>query len=169
MQAHAPARACCFSRMQCGVMSAHITMLGYYNIQRGHMVCCPAGFVSARLRGDYSVTRDDRIDLEFRNITLNVGPFKAAEKVGCMQSHVVSCAMSVRMTAHLTGAPWLCSGRGSARSHLIACVPFLCCAHSIEDTVTCTSIAGAAHLDHRQETACVCRSSHKGVHSRIML
>ncbi len=42
---------------------------------------CPAGFVSARLRGEYSVTRDDRIDLEFRNLTLNVGPFKAAEKV----------------------------------------------------------------------------------------
>jgi hypothetical protein len=68
-----------------------------YNLstQRGHMVCCPAGFVSARLRGDYSVTRDDRIDLEFRNITLNVGPFKAAEKVGGMQHHVHSCARSV--------------------------------------------------------------------------
>lgn len=27
------------------------------------------------------MTRDDRIDLEFRNITLSIGPFKAAEKV----------------------------------------------------------------------------------------
>jgi len=40
-----------------------------------------AGFISARLRGEYKVTRDDRIDLEFRNITLSIGPFKAAEKV----------------------------------------------------------------------------------------
>jgi hypothetical protein len=46
------------------------------------MVLRPAGFVSARLRGEYGVTRDDKIDLEFKNITLNVGPFKAAEKVG---------------------------------------------------------------------------------------
>lgn len=46
-------------------------------------VCnCAAGFVSARLRGVFGVTRDDRIDLEFENITLNIGPFKAAEKVG---------------------------------------------------------------------------------------
>jgi hypothetical protein len=37
--------------------------------------------VSARLRGEYQVTRDDRIDLEFKNITLSIGPFKAAEKV----------------------------------------------------------------------------------------
>jgi hypothetical protein len=29
------------------------------------------------------------------------------------------------MTAHLTDAAWVCSGRGSARSHLVACVPFL--------------------------------------------
>lgn len=41
----------------------------------------PTGFVSARLRGEYEATRDDRIDLEFKNITLNIGPFKAAEKV----------------------------------------------------------------------------------------
>lgn len=41
----------------------------------------PAGFVSARLRGEYQITRDDRIDLEFKNITLNIGPIKAAEKV----------------------------------------------------------------------------------------
>jgi hypothetical protein len=59
------------------------------------LVSCPAGFVSARLRGDYSVTRDDRIDLEFRNITLNVGPFKAAEKVGYMQPFLYLVRMRV--------------------------------------------------------------------------
>lgn len=46
----------------------------YYNVST-------LGFISARLRGEYKVTRDDRIDLEFRNITLSIGPFKAAEKV----------------------------------------------------------------------------------------
>lgn len=44
-------------------------------------VCLITGFVSARLRGEYKVTRDDRIDLEFKNLTLNIGPIKAAEKV----------------------------------------------------------------------------------------
>jgi hypothetical protein len=38
--------------------------------------------VSAKLRGKYSVTRDDRIDLEFEDIKLSIGPFQAAQKVG---------------------------------------------------------------------------------------
>jgi hypothetical protein len=46
----------------------------YYNVST-------LGLVSARLRGDYSVTRDDRVDLEFKNLVLKVGPFQAAEKV----------------------------------------------------------------------------------------
>jgi hypothetical protein len=46
----------------------------YYNVST-------LGLVSARLRGVYSVTRDDRVDLEFRNLVLKIGPFQAAEKV----------------------------------------------------------------------------------------
>jgi hypothetical protein len=46
----------------------------YYNIST-------LGLVSARLRGVYSVTRDDRVDLEFKNLVLKIGPFQAAEKV----------------------------------------------------------------------------------------
>jgi hypothetical protein len=46
----------------------------YYNESRLGLVC-------ARLRGDYKVTRDDRVDLQFKNLVLRVGPFQAAEKV----------------------------------------------------------------------------------------
>lgn len=46
----------------------------YYNVSS-------LGLVSARLRGEYAVTRDDRVDLEFKNLVLKVGPFQAAEKV----------------------------------------------------------------------------------------
>lgn len=53
------------------------------------------GFVSARLRGEYGITRDDKIDLEFSNITLNIGPWKAAEKVGWL----VCCSVCVVLRA----------------------------------------------------------------------
>lgn len=39
------------------------------------------GLVCARLRGDYAVTRDDRVDLKFENLVVKVGPFQAAKKV----------------------------------------------------------------------------------------
>lgn len=45
------------------------------------MSAAASGFVAAKLRGKFGVTRDDRIDLEFENITLNIGPWRAAEKV----------------------------------------------------------------------------------------
>eukprot|EP00775_Hariotina_reticulata_P008861 gene8861-9040_t len=46
----------------------------YYNISR-------LGLVSATLRGDYEVTQDDRVDLEFKSLALKIGPWKAAEKI----------------------------------------------------------------------------------------
>jgi hypothetical protein len=46
----------------------------YYNVST-------LGLVSARLHGVYGVTRDDRVDLEFKNLVLRIGPFQAAEKV----------------------------------------------------------------------------------------
>lgn len=46
----------------------------YYNESRLGLVC-------ARLRGEYDVTRDDRVDLEFKNLVMKIGPFQAAEKV----------------------------------------------------------------------------------------
>ena len=46
----------------------------YYNLSR-------LGLVSAKLRGELQVTRPDRIDLEFKDIALSVGPLQLLKKV----------------------------------------------------------------------------------------
>jgi hypothetical protein len=48
------------------------------------------------------VTRDDRIDLEFKNITLSIGPFKAAEKV----SHEAGGGMIMMQVFQLQVPTW---------------------------------------------------------------
>jgi len=45
----------------------------YYNLSR-------LGLVSAKLRGEFQVSRPDRIDLEFKDIALSVGPLQLLKK-----------------------------------------------------------------------------------------
>ena len=59
----------------------------YYNISS-------LGLVSARLRGEYRVTRDDRVDLEFSNLVLKVGPFQTTEKVRGTRPCVLCSSLS---------------------------------------------------------------------------
>jgi hypothetical protein len=49
----------------------------YYNISR-------LGLVSAKLRGEFQVTRPDRIDLEFKDVALSVGPLQLLKKVSAL-------------------------------------------------------------------------------------
>lgn len=46
------------------------------------------------LRGEFAVTCDDRVDLEFKTLVLKVGPFQAAEKV-CGAAAVLRCCPSI--------------------------------------------------------------------------
>lgn len=55
-------------------------------------VCLAAN--SAVLRGEFAVTCDDRVDLEFKTLVLKVGPFQAAEKV-CGAAAVLRCCPSI--------------------------------------------------------------------------
>lgn len=46
----------------------------YFNVAR-------IGLVAAKLRGEFEATRPDRIDLQFLDLALCIGPWQAARKV----------------------------------------------------------------------------------------